>query len=120
MRRGWHVPLLTVAAVIALAQGALAYAPVGWDQKGPFETCLQEAMEDWIRARAEQLANEDFSTPLNDSVAARWGVQIISQCKASVGSAHPNSEERFMRYLTRWHQHVFDAAMEIKRKGQSD
>ena len=34
MRRGWYVPFLTAAAVTALTQGALAYGPDGWDQKG--------------------------------------------------------------------------------------
>ena len=54
--------VLFVGAMICLSiSGSIrAYsANLNWELRGPFETCLQSRMEQWIKAQAERLANED-------------------------------------------------------------
>ncbi len=96
-------------------------APIEWGSKGPFEVCIEDALNKWLTEKAELVVNEDASVrSLDDAAVAAWTVETLRLCAARGGVANPGSEDRFGNYMARWRDHIYDLATSIRQKGGSD
>ena len=120
LRRGTVlVGALALSAV--LPPGGTTAAPLTWETKGAFETCLETGLEAWIKAQGELLVNEDPAAgKLDDQMVAAWAAQALALCKASAGVEVATSTDRFTKYMAQWRQHIYDLAASIRQKGGSD
>lgn len=113
-----------VGAVVCLATlGSIRAhaATLTWELRGPFETCLQSRMEQWIKAQAERLANEDpTASDLDDSGVAIWAAGTIEICEGQAGRGNANSEVRFVRHMAHWREHIDAVAQDIRQRGRVD
>ena len=101
--------------------GDAAAAPIVWAQKGAFETCLEGTLDAWLKVQAELLVNEDPAAgKLDDQAVAGWAAQALAQCKTGAGAEPSESTDRFIKYVARWRQHIYDLAAGIRQKGGSD
>jgi hypothetical protein len=119
-RRG--IAFIGIAALIASCGWSRAdAAPITWAKQGTFEACLELSLNEWLRAQAELVVNEDAAAArLDDAVVARWTVDTLASCQARAGPADADSEDRFTKYMARWRHHIYDLASSIRQKGVSD
>lgn len=95
-------------------------ADIGFARNGPFEVCLNEAYNAWVRHQAELLVTADpRAKSLDDAAVAAWTAATLDNCRKKA-EVDPGSAERFGRYMGRWRDHVFDVADGIRRRSQSD
>jgi hypothetical protein len=105
--------------VVAGADGAHA-AGIEWETHGAFQTCLDEKVKAWLDARVELVVNDDPSVGnIDDPAVAAWAADALRGCAAK-GASDPGSEQRFMKYMAHWREHIYRAADEIKRKARPD
>ena len=111
------LPALLVGAVWPTS----GEAAISWANRSAFEACLESRLNAWLQAQAELVVNEDpASRRLDDATVATWTIETLSACRSQVGSAREESEDRFMRHMARWRQHIYDVASGIRQKGASD
>ena len=121
-RRRRGIACIGITALIASFgwSGADA-APITWAKQGAFEACLEHSLNEWLRAQAELVVNEDPAAGrLDDAGVARWTVDTLASCQARAGPADADSEDRFTKYMARWRYHIYDLAGSIRQKGVSD
>lgn len=96
-------------------------APIVWDRKGAFESCLESKLQAWLAKQAELQVTEDPAVAnLDDAAAAAWTIETLKQCRASPQTADQASEDKFTKHVAQWRQHIYDLAADIRKKGQSD
>jgi hypothetical protein len=96
-------------------------AEILFPSSGALESCLQTSVGKWVQAQAELQVNEDpAASKIDDAEVAAWTNAALDSCRKQVGTGSKAAEEVFMRYMTRWRDHVFDLASSIRRRGQSD
>lgn len=109
-----------IGMVIPGWMGAHA-AALTWELRGPFETCLQSRMEEWINRQAERLANEDpAASDLDDTDVALWAAGALETCEGQAGRGNANSEVRFVRHMAHWREHIDAVAQNIRQRGRAD
>jgi hypothetical protein len=116
---------LRSAAVLvwaALAGAALAQAAgIGWETRGALQICLEGKAQGWIAAKVELVVNEDPAAgEVDDKAVATWATQALADCAAKAGKADAASEERFMRYMAHWREHIYKGADEIRKRARPD
>jgi hypothetical protein len=110
-----------VALITTLAWSAAVAAPIAWAKQGAFEACLEQSLDEWLKAQAELVVNDDPAAGrLDDSTVARWTLDALTTCQTRAGSADADSEDRFTRHMARWRNHIYDLASSIRQKGVSD
>lgn len=110
--------MLLAALLLAPPAGA---ATVTWAAKGPFEACLESNLETWLGTQAVREVNEETSIkPLDDAEVAKWAASVLVMCAEQRSTANPASEDLFVKYMARWREHIYDRAVEIRRRGISD
>lgn len=115
--------LVGFCAVLAVAGNSAARpASLKWEQGGgPFETCLQTRMDQWISAQAERIANDDPAAgDIDDSDVALWAASTIEGCTRQAGPANRNSEVQFARHMAHWREHIDTVAQDIRQRGRAD
>ena len=119
---GRGVLLLGALVCVAISGSVRAHAAtLTWELRGPFETCLQSRMEQWINTQAERLANEDPAAgDLDDTDVALWATGAIESCEGQAGRANANSEVRFVRHMAHWREHIDAVAQDIRQRGRAD
>jgi len=122
LRRGQRVLLFGAMICLAIPGAMRAHsASLAWELRGPFETCLQSRMEQWINAQAERLANEDPAAgDLDDPNVALWAAGAIETCEGQAGRGSANSEVRFVRHMAHWREHIDAVAQDIRQRGRAD
>lgn len=94
---------------------------IAWQTPGPFEACLEEALESWLNSQAEGIVNgEERVKALDDGLVAGWTVEAMRACSAKGKPAHADNEAAFGKFMARWRQHLYDLAAVIRAKGGSD
>jgi hypothetical protein len=114
--------LLWVATSIVPGAVVSAQAPgIGWEKQGTFQACLDGRARAWIAAKVELVVNEDPDMgAINDASVAQWATQAIKECGNKGAGADAASELQFMRYMSRWRDHIDVAANEIRRRSRPD
>jgi hypothetical protein len=96
-------------------------APITWDKKGAFEACLEGSFEKWLFSQAELEVNEDpAAAKLDDAAVAAWTAETIGHCRSLAKGGDAASEARFARHMAHWRQHIYDLAVDIRKKGGAD
>jgi hypothetical protein len=124
---GWAVTpafgvLLWIATWVVPGATASAQAPgIGGEKPGAFQACLDGRAKAWIDAKVELVVNEDPDMgAINDASVAQWAAQAIKECGAKGAGADAASELQFMKYMSRWRDHIYMAANEIRRRSRPD
>jgi hypothetical protein len=124
---GWAVApalgvLLWITACIVPGAAASAQASgIGWEKQGTFQACLDGRAKAWIAAKVELVVNEDPDMgAINDASVAQWAAQAIKECGDKGAGADAASELQFMKYMSRWRDHIDVAANEIRRRSRPD
>ena len=114
--------LLWIAAWVVPGAAASAQAPgIGWEKQGAFQACLDGRTKAWIDAKVELVVNEDPDMgAINDASVAQWATQAIKECGVKGAGADAASELQFMKYMSRWRDHIYMAANEIRRRSRPD
>jgi hypothetical protein len=115
------IGLFVWAAAIANDSVAQA-AGIGWEKQGAFQTCLDAQAKAWLDAKVELVVNDDPNAgAINDAAVATWAVGALKECATKAGATpDPASEQQFVKYMAHWHEHIFKAADEIRRRGRPD
>jgi len=96
-------------------------AGIGWETTGAFQSCLEGRAKSWIDARVELVVNNDPAAgDVNDAAVASWTLRALDACKAQTGRSDPASEQRFVRYMAHWREHIDTAAEAIRRRLRPD
>ena len=121
-RRRREIALIGIVALMASFEwSGTAAAPITWAKRGAFEACLEQSLDEWLRAQAELVVNEDAAAGrLDDAAVARWTVDALASCQGRAGPADADSEDRFTKHMARWRHHIYDLASSIRQKGASD
>ena len=125
MKCNAYGPAARSAAVFmwaALAGAGLAQAAgIGWETRGALQICLDGKVQSWIAAKVELVVNEDPAAgEIDDKAVATWATQALADCTAKAGSADAASEERFMRYMAHWREHIYKGADDIRKRARPD
>jgi hypothetical protein len=105
----------------AVCLGVAGATPITWDKKGAFETCLESSLEAWLLAQAQlQVIEDPAAAKLDDRAVAAWTVETIGRCRALAKAGDASSEQRFARHMAQWRQHIYERAVDIRKKGVSD
>jgi hypothetical protein len=127
--RGWAATsaagvLLWVAASIVPGGAVPAHAAGGiaWEKHGgAFQACLDDKAKAWIAAKVELVVNEDPDMgAIDDATVAQWATQALKECADKAAGADPASELQFMRHMSRWRDHIYAAASEIRGRARPD
>jgi hypothetical protein len=106
---------------IVFANASGQAATLTWERGGPFETCLQARMDQWIGTQAERIVNEDpAAAELDDTDVALWAASAIEGCEAQAGRGDRSSEARFARHMAHWREHIDEVAQGIRQRGRAD
>jgi hypothetical protein len=121
-RRRWEIALIGIVALMASVEwGSADAAAITWTKQGAFEACLERNLEEWLKAQAELVVNEDAAAAqIDDAAVARWTVDTLASCQARAGHEDADSEDRFTKHMARWRHHIYDLASSIRQKGASD
>jgi hypothetical protein len=118
----WAAAAAGALGCIAVAStGGLAQAAgIGWETVGAFQLCLDAKAKSWIASRVELVVNEDpRAGNIDDAAVAMWATEALKDC-AKAGGADAASEQRFMKYMAHWRDHIYKAADDIRRRSRPD
>jgi hypothetical protein len=119
-RRARRTLLLGAAALMAGLQGVSA-ASLKWERRGTFETCLENRLNDWVKAKAELVINEDPSAgDLDDIDVAMWAVAVLQDCESQAGHGSQASEYKFSQHMAHWREHIHNVAQTVRQRVRAD
>jgi hypothetical protein len=118
-KRALEFGLCLAAAIVAALPAA--GAPIATESSGAFGLCLEARADQWIAATSERLVMEDpAASRLNDAAVAAWAVASIETCRKAAGAGDAATEERFVKHMAHWREHIDQAAQLIKQRGNAD
>jgi hypothetical protein len=89
---------------------------IRWEQRGPFESCLEDRAAGWTFSKAQLVVNEDPSaSDLDDMDVALWAVGALETCESHAGHGNQTSEHAFSRHMAHWRKHI-DAVVQTVRE----
>lgn len=108
-------------AAVTFAAMPVAAAPIATENSGAFGLCLEARAEQWIASTSQRLVMEDpVVATLNDASVAAWAAGTLDTCKKEAGPGDTATEERFVKHLAHWRDHIDKAAQLIRQRGGSD
>ena len=115
--------VLTIAGVLSAAAGAgpkNAWT-IRWEQRGSFETCLEQRAAAWTFAKAQLVVNEDPSaSELDDMDVALWAVRALERCETQAGHGNQTSEHAFSRHMAHWREHIDAVVRTVRQRVKAD
>ena len=123
-RRAYRWAALTAAVLLctAVARATFAQAAgIGWETRGALQVCLDAEAKGWIDARAALVANDDPAAgDIDDAAVAAWAAQALKGCAAKAGGADAASEQRFVKYMAHWREHIYRVAEALRARARPD
>jgi hypothetical protein len=119
----WGASTAGVLLCSAVASATVAHAAgIGWEARGALQACLDTEVQGWINTRAALVANDDPAAgDIDDAAVAAWAMQALKGCAGKVGgAADAASEQRFMKYMAHWREHIYSAADEFRTRARPD
>ncbi len=111
---------------LALASFAASAGPahagkIEWSGSGPYESCLEQEADAWLRRKAELVvANDEGARATNDGEVAGFTVDLMKSCAGKGAPTSAANETAFTKYMARWREHVYELAKVIRATGGSD
>jgi len=106
---------------IALAVAPAKAAPIATEASGAFGLCLEARADQWVATTSERLVMEDPAVrKLSDAAVAAWAASTLDRCKKEAGPSDAATEERFVKHMAHWRDHIDKAAQLIKQRGNAD
>ena len=117
--------VLTIAGILSAAAATEAEPKnawtIRWEQRGSFETCLEQRAAAWTFAKAQLVVNEDPSaSDLDDMDVALWAVGALERCEAQAGHGNQTSEHAFSRHMAHWRQHIDAVVQTVRQRVKAD
>jgi hypothetical protein len=118
----WAASTAGVVLCAAIAGATFAHAAgIEWETRGALQACLDAEAQGWIDTGAALVANEDPAAgAIDDAAVAAWAVQALKGCAAKAGGADAASEQRFVKYMAHWREHIYGGAEELRRRARPD
>ena len=109
----------TCLAAIAIASASAA--PIATESSGAFGLCLEARADRWISNTGQRLVLEDPDvSQLSDATVAAWAAGALDTCKKEAGPGDTATEERFVKHMAHWRDHIDKAAQLIRQRGAAD
>ena len=113
--------LLVGTVMFTVGLQAASAASLKWERRGTFETCLEDRLNGWIKAKAELVINEDPAAgDLDDIDVAMWAVAALQDCEVQAGHGNQTSEYRFSRHMAHWREHIHSVAQTVRQRVRAD
>jgi hypothetical protein len=94
---------------------------IRWEQRGSFETCLEQRAAAWTFSKAQLVVNEDPSaSDLDDMDVALWAVRVLETCETQAGHGNQTSEHAFSRHMAHWREHIDAVVQTVRRRVKAD
>jgi hypothetical protein len=123
-RKAYRWAALTAGVLLctAVARATFAQAAgIGWETQGSLQVCLDAEAKRWIDARAALVANDDPAVgDIDDARVAAWAAQALKACAGKAGGADAASEQRFVKYMAHWREHIHRAAELLRARARPD
>ena len=120
----------SLALVLIIAGGLSAAAAdaepkntwtIRWEQRGSFETCLEQRAAVWTFSKAHLVVNEDPSaSDLDDMDVALWAVRALERCETQAGHGNQTSEHAFSRHMAHWREHIDAVVRTVRQRVKAD
>src|SRR5262245_55635329 len=110
-----------VVAIAVIGSQDAGAAGIGWESRGAFETCLESRLNDWVRAKAELVVNEDPAAgEVDDMDVALWAATALEGCESQAGHGNQTSENQFSRHMAHWREHIHSIAQTVRQRVRAD
>ncbi len=123
-RKAYRWAALTAGVLLCTAIASATFthaAGIGWETRGALQACLDTEAQGWIDTRAALVVNDDPAAgDIDDAAVAAWATHALKGCAAKAGGADAASEQRFMKYMAHWREHIYRAADEVRTRARPD
>ena len=108
-------------AVPLMATPATAPAAQVTPTASAFQACLDDHVEQWLKARVNLVLNEDPAAgDIGDASVAKWTVETINSCRGLAGGSDAQIEQQFVKRMTQWREQIYNAAQRMRELVKPD
>jgi hypothetical protein len=116
----WCGAMLAFSLLWGVMSGSAIGAQIS-ERAGAFQACLDARFQKWANERAELVVNDDPKAgDIDDAAAAKWTAEALDGCRAQVGGTDRDLEQRFVKHMSRWREHVYELVRSIRERARPD
>ena len=108
------------AALLTATPNAAPAAQVA-QTASAFQVCLDGQYEKWLKARVNLVLNEHPAAgDIDDASVAKWTLEAVNACRSQAAGGDAQTEERFVKRMAQWREHIYNAAQRMRELVKPD